>query len=69
MREGQDKKGRPHFYVDYSEEWFKENWWTAAIWGGVHLKKGHTYDRTFAQFQTMGDAEKFEETFNIKNFM
>jgi hypothetical protein len=63
MREGTDKRGKPHFFVDYDEEWFDKKWMTFAIWGLRNCKRGHTYDRKFAQFQVIEDAQAFVDEF------
>lgn len=61
MRKGTDGKGRTHFFVDYEEAWFDENWCIASLWCSVNCKRGLTIDKTFAQFQTVEDAEKFSK--------
>ena len=65
MRTGTDKKGRQHFYVDYEDSWFKKNWIGAMLWCSVNMKRGHALERTFAQFQTEGDANTFIKEFNM----
>lgn len=63
MRSGEDKSGKPHFFVDYTEEWFDANWVRCMFWGASKAKRGHTYERNFAQFQVKDEAKAFEEYF------
>jgi len=66
IREGNDKKGRKHFYVDYSEQRFQEDWMRFMVWGFMNTTRGHTYDQTFAQFQTKEDAQNFIDFFMVQ---
>ena len=51
---------KANIIVEYANSWFQDNWYIAAIWCCVNMKKGCAIEPEFARFQTQEDADKFK---------